>query len=136
MRNLAAYFRVLLTLRLTYTHSPNHPFVCHFNAFYAPFHSLLHSVYGTLPNPIRSTNSAYRNHPGKIEDFTPGHSSATDKERREVCMCVCVCFQEFSCLPITIIMIIKYIIGEIKGFFSILVHHVEFEWRYSSSDSK
>lgn len=33
---------------------------------------------------MKSTNSAYKNHPGKIENFTPGHSSATDKERREV----------------------------------------------------
>lgn len=44
------------------------------------FH-FLYSVYGTLPNPL---NNCYKNHPGKIEDFTPGHSSANDKERREV----------------------------------------------------
>lgn len=42
------------------------------------------SVYGTLPNPIRSAHFAYKNQPGKIADFTPGHSSANDKERREV----------------------------------------------------
>ncbi|XP_055320591.1 sorbin and SH3 domain-containing protein 1 isoform X24 [Sitodiplosis mosellana] len=37
----------------------------------------------TLPNPMKSTNVSYKNQPGKIENFTPGHSSATDKERRE-----------------------------------------------------
>lgn len=72
------------------------PLVRHFNTrlFFAlffsrstihfHFFSSLFSVYSTLPNPMKSTNVAYKNQPGKIENFTPGHSSATDKERREV----------------------------------------------------
>lgn len=69
----------------TLTHSQTMAFVPFLMLFML---HLIHfnSVYGTLPNPTRSTNSPYRNHPGKIENFTPGHSSATDKERREVCM--------------------------------------------------
>lgn len=43
------------------------------------FSFLFFSVYGTLPN-------TYKTQPGKIENFTPGHSSATDRERREVCI--------------------------------------------------
>lgn len=88
MCNLAAFFGVLFMLRHTISLSHSLTQTMAFRAiliFSLCFISFtLNSVYGTLPNPIRSTNSPYRNHPGKIEDFTPGHSSATDKERREV----------------------------------------------------
>lgn len=77
-------------LRLTHTHLQTHShtdfgILCHFLMLFMLHFIHLNSVYGTLPNPMRSTNSPYKNHPGKIENFTPGHSSATDKERREVC---------------------------------------------------
>lgn len=41
---------------------------------------------GSPENPLKSPsgNSAYKNQPGKIEDFTPGHSSVSEKDRREV----------------------------------------------------
>lgn len=42
------------------------------------------SVYGTLPNAAKSTHFGYKHQPGKIADFTPGHSSTNDKVRREV----------------------------------------------------
>lgn len=58
--------------------------------------------YGTLPIPVKSSTPVYSNNPGKIENFTPGHSSVSDKERKEVntggsallCSFVffCVCF--------------------------------------------
>lgn len=58
--------------------------------------------YGTLPTPVKSSTPVYSNNPGKIENFTPGHSSVSDKERKEVntggsallCSFVffCVCF--------------------------------------------
>lgn len=40
--------------------------------------------YGTLPTPVKSSTPVYCNNPGKIENFTPGHSSVSDKERKEV----------------------------------------------------
>ncbi|XP_055687267.1 uncharacterized protein LOC129792352 isoform X24 [Lutzomyia longipalpis] len=40
-------------------------------------------AYGTMPNPIRSGHISYRNQPGRIEDYTPGRSSVSEREKRE-----------------------------------------------------
>ncbi|XP_023159765.2 sorbin and SH3 domain-containing protein 1 isoform X16 [Drosophila hydei] len=40
-------------------------------------------VYGTMPNPIKSAQNAYKNQPGRIEDYTTGHSSVSEKEKKE-----------------------------------------------------
>ncbi|GAB0098168.1 SH3 domain-containing protein [Sergentomyia squamirostris] len=40
-------------------------------------------LYGTMPNPIRSGHVSFRNQPGRIEDYTPGRSSVSEKETRE-----------------------------------------------------
>ncbi|XP_037049279.1 uncharacterized protein LOC119083642 isoform X2 [Bradysia coprophila] len=39
--------------------------------------------YGTMPNPIKCGSGVYRNQPGRIENYVPGHSSVSDKERKE-----------------------------------------------------
>ncbi|XP_055373920.1 uncharacterized protein LOC129607174 isoform X4 [Condylostylus longicornis] len=39
--------------------------------------------YGTLPNPVKPGSDPYKNQPGKIENFTPGHSSVSEKERKD-----------------------------------------------------
>ncbi|XP_059612596.1 uncharacterized protein LOC132259068 [Phlebotomus argentipes] len=39
--------------------------------------------YGTMPNPVRSGQTSYRNHPGRIENYTPGRSSVSERETRE-----------------------------------------------------
>lgn len=53
------------------------------------FSAVFCRFYGTLPTPVKSAMPAYSNNPGKIENFTPGHSSVSDKERKEVNM---ICF--------------------------------------------
>lgn len=54
--------------------------ISHF--FFFGFH--VHRAYGTLPNPVKPAVVVYHNNPGKIENFTPGHSSVSEKERKEV----------------------------------------------------
>lgn len=41
-------------------------------------------LYGTLPNPVKSVQNSYRNQPGRIEDYVTGHSSVSEKEKKEV----------------------------------------------------
>ncbi|XP_036332522.1 uncharacterized protein LOC118743866 [Rhagoletis pomonella] len=40
-------------------------------------------LYGTMPNPIKSAPSTYKNQPGRIEDYVTGRSSVSEKERKE-----------------------------------------------------
>ncbi|XP_017465529.1 PREDICTED: uncharacterized protein LOC108358266 isoform X2 [Rhagoletis zephyria] len=40
-------------------------------------------LYGTMPNPIKSEPSTYKNQPGRIEDYVTGRSSVSEKERKE-----------------------------------------------------
>ncbi|XP_037907674.1 uncharacterized protein LOC119649465 isoform X18 [Hermetia illucens] len=40
-------------------------------------------TYGTMPNPVRSSTGSYKNQPGRIENYVPGHSSVSDKEKKE-----------------------------------------------------
>lgn len=40
--------------------------------------------YGTMPTSIKCGSGVYRNQPGRIENYVPGHSSVSDKERKEV----------------------------------------------------
>ncbi|XP_039483675.1 uncharacterized protein LOC120446604 isoform X13 [Drosophila santomea] len=40
-------------------------------------------LYGTMPNPIKSAQSSYKNQPGRIENYTTGHSSVSEKEKKE-----------------------------------------------------
>ncbi|XP_055704257.1 uncharacterized protein LOC129802464 isoform X7 [Phlebotomus papatasi] len=40
-------------------------------------------TYGTMPNPIRSGHTSYRNQPGRIENYIPGRSSVSERETRE-----------------------------------------------------
>lgn len=40
--------------------------------------------YGTMPNSIKCESGVYKNQPGRIENYVPGHSSVSDKERKEV----------------------------------------------------
>ncbi|XP_017087101.2 vinexin isoform X19 [Drosophila bipectinata] len=40
-------------------------------------------LYGTMPNPIKSAQNSYKNQPGRIEDYTTGHSSVSEKEKKE-----------------------------------------------------
>lgn len=40
-------------------------------------------AYGTMPNPIKSAQNAYKNQPGRIENYTTGHSSVSEKEKKE-----------------------------------------------------
>ena len=37
-----------------------------------------------MPNPIKCGSGIYKNQPGRIENYIPGHSSVSDKERKEV----------------------------------------------------
>lgn len=83
-------------------------FVC-FNMMF------FYSVYSTLPNPVKSTHFGYKHQPGKIADFTPGHSSGTDKERREVSIFwiflkLFFCFQTFHFRNVSQICRKRYII--------------------------
>lgn len=78
-KKLYTHFITLFTLFATFRNHPHKHFPM-INLFLAGY---FFSVYGTLPNPLSSTNN-YKMQPGKIEDFTPGHSSATDRQRREV----------------------------------------------------
>ncbi|XP_030369117.1 sorbin and SH3 domain-containing protein 1 isoform X11 [Scaptodrosophila lebanonensis] len=41
------------------------------------------NLYGTMPNPIKSTQNSYKNQPGRIENYTTGHSSVSEKEKKE-----------------------------------------------------
>lgn len=41
-------------------------------------------LYGTLPNPVKSGQNSYKNQPGRIEDYVTGHSSVSEKEKKEV----------------------------------------------------
>lgn len=36
-----------------------------------------------MPNPIKSAQNSYKNQPGRIEDYTTGHSSVSEKEKKE-----------------------------------------------------
>lgn len=58
-------------------------------------HTHTYRYYGTLPNPVKSTAGVYKNQPGKIENFLPGHSSVSEKERKDVSVCVCAGRGEF-----------------------------------------
>ncbi|KAH8272859.1 hypothetical protein KR018_005766 [Drosophila ironensis] len=49
-----------------------------FNAGLVPFR-----LYGTMPNPIKSAQNSYKNQPGRIEDYTTGNSSVSEKEKKE-----------------------------------------------------
>ncbi|XP_033150965.1 uncharacterized protein LOC108596118 isoform X2 [Drosophila busckii] len=40
-------------------------------------------VYGTMPNPIKSAPNAYKNQPGRIENYTTGHSSVSEQQKKE-----------------------------------------------------
>ncbi|XP_043662614.1 sorbin and SH3 domain-containing protein 1 isoform X21 [Drosophila teissieri] len=40
-------------------------------------------LYGTMPHPIKSAQSSYKNQPGRIENYTTGHSSVSEKEKKE-----------------------------------------------------
>ncbi|XP_052842337.1 uncharacterized protein LOC128256191 isoform X24 [Drosophila gunungcola] len=40
-------------------------------------------LYGTMPNPIKSAQNSYKNQPGRIENYTTGHSSVSEKEKKE-----------------------------------------------------
>ncbi|XP_051861157.1 uncharacterized protein LOC117569258 isoform X14 [Drosophila albomicans] len=40
-------------------------------------------LYGTMPNPIKSASNSYKNQPGRIENYTTGHSSVSEKEKKE-----------------------------------------------------
>lgn len=37
-----------------------------------------------MPNPIKCGSGIYKNQPGRIENYIPGHSSVSEKERKEV----------------------------------------------------
>lgn len=37
-----------------------------------------------MPNNIKCGSTIYKNQPGRIENFIPGHSLMSDKERKEV----------------------------------------------------
>lgn len=37
-----------------------------------------------MPNPIKSAQNSYKNQPGRIENYTTGHSSVSEKEKKEV----------------------------------------------------
>ncbi|XP_046810472.1 serine-rich adhesin for platelets isoform X11 [Lucilia cuprina] len=41
------------------------------------------TLYGTLPNPVKSGQNSYKNQPGRIEDYVTGHSSVSEKEKKE-----------------------------------------------------
>lgn len=43
-----------------------------------------------MPNPVRSSTGSYKNQPGRIENYVPGHSSVSDKEKKEVRLFVCM----------------------------------------------
>lgn len=49
--------------------------------------------YGTLPNSVKCGAPMYKNQPGRIEDFLPGHSSSSvsDKDRKDVSSCTNMC---------------------------------------------
>lgn len=51
------------------------PYYCYF---------LLSRIYGTLPHPVKSGQSTYKNQPGRIENYVTGHSSVSEKESKEV----------------------------------------------------
>ncbi|XP_043662630.1 sorbin and SH3 domain-containing protein 1 isoform X23 [Drosophila teissieri] len=36
-----------------------------------------------MPHPIKSAQSSYKNQPGRIENYTTGHSSVSEKEKKE-----------------------------------------------------
>jgi len=36
-----------------------------------------------MPNPIKSAQNSYKNQPGRIENYTTGHSSVSEKEKKE-----------------------------------------------------
>lgn len=46
--------------------------------------SLNFRLYGTMPNPIKSAQNSYKNQRGRIENYTTGHSSVSEKEKKEV----------------------------------------------------
>ncbi|XP_065370076.1 serine-rich adhesin for platelets isoform X12 [Calliphora vicina] len=41
------------------------------------------TLYGTLPNPVKSGQNSYKNQPGRIEDYVTGQSSVSEKEKKE-----------------------------------------------------
>ena len=45
---------------------------------------LLFFRHGSMEQPIKPNLVQYRNQPGKIENYTPGKSSVSDKESKQV----------------------------------------------------
>lgn len=37
-----------------------------------------------MPHPIKPNVNVYKNQPGRIEDYRPGHSSISEKENKQV----------------------------------------------------
>jgi hypothetical protein len=45
--------------------------------------------YGSMEKPVKTTVGInYKNQPGKIENYTPGNSSISDKEAEQVILCI------------------------------------------------
>lgn len=44
----------------------------------------LFSRIGSMEQPVKSNVGPYKLQPGKIENYTPGHSSVSDKEAKKV----------------------------------------------------
>jgi len=49
------------------------------NAFY-----LYYSRYGSMEQPVKPVIGQYKLQPGRIENYTPGKSSISDKEAKQV----------------------------------------------------
>jgi hypothetical protein len=45
---------------------------------------LFDSRYGSYELPVKQNTAQYKNQPGKIEHYTPGKSSVSDKEAKQV----------------------------------------------------
>ncbi|XP_055921683.1 uncharacterized protein LOC129952848 isoform X4 [Eupeodes corollae] len=41
------------------------------------------TFYGTMPNPVKSGQGSYKVQPGRIENYITGHSSVSEKEKKE-----------------------------------------------------
>lgn len=46
------------------------------------------SKFGTMEQPVQPNTLSYRNQPRRIENYTPGHSSISEKESKQVCVCL------------------------------------------------
>lgn len=44
----------------------------------------IHSRYGSYEQPVKQNIGQYKNQPGRIEHYTPGKSSVSDKEAKQV----------------------------------------------------